>query len=373
MMRTFVACLSITFLASLGGSPALLAQGRTQHVILVTLDGARHQEIFGGLDREILQSSIGKTPVESTAAYKKFWAATAEERRKKLMPFFWGTLMAQGSIAGNPSTGSAARITNTHRFSYPGYSEILTGQAFDTQIKSNDLIQNPNETVLEFVRRKRDLPKSQVAAFASWGVFSGIAEHTPGAITINAGMQRWESPDPLLRQINDLQFEVLPPWDMIRHDTFTFRLAMAYLKTQKPRMMYLALDETDDWAHDGKYSLVLDTLARTDAQLRELWEWIESDPQYRGRTTIILTSDHGRGRTIADWRSHGKDIEGAQDIWIAMAGPDSPRRGEWKNTEPVFQNQIAATIARFFGLDFAELRPTAGRPIDAAWGQAPTH
>ena len=368
MMRVLVVRLSIVVMVCLCSSQAVLTQARTENVVLVTLDGARYQEVFGGLDRDVLQSTAGKAALESLESYKKFWAPTPEERRQRVLPFFWGTLMTQGSVAGNQSLGSIARITNTHRFSYPGYSEILTGEAHDAEIKSNDLIQNPFETVLEFVRRKLNLPKSKVAAFASWGVFSGIVEHTPGAITSNAGMQRWESKDPQIREINNLQFEVLAPWDKIRYDAFTFRLAMDYLKTQKPRLLYLALDETDDWAHDGKYSLVLESYLRTDRQIRELWEWLESDPQYRGKTTLIITTDHGRGKTIADWRSHGKDIAGAQDIWIAIVGPDSPMRGEWRNAAPVFQNQIAATIARLFKLDFAELRPTAGKPIAPALG-----
>jgi hypothetical protein len=351
---------------------AAQAQPRTENVILVTLDGARHQEMFNGLDRDLLQASVGKTPVQETAAYRKYWAPTVEERRRKLLPFFWGTLMTHGSIAGNPLAGSTVRVTNGHRFSYPGYSEILTGQAFDDDIKSNDLIQNPHETVLEFVRHGRRLPRSKVAAFASWGVFAGIVERVAGTITTNAGQQRLELPDPAVALVNRLQFEVMPPWDLIRHDAFTFRLAMAYLKAERPRLLYLALDETDDWAHDGKYGLVLDALARTDRQLRELWEWVESDAQYRGKTTIILTTDHGRGKTAADWRSHGRDIEGAQDIWVAIAGPDSPRRGEWKTAEPLFQNQIAATVARFFGLDFAALRPSAGPPIAGAWSDGAT-
>ena len=366
--------LALRFLFSicviLTGAQELFAQRRTENVVLVTLDGARRQEIFGGLDRDILKSTAGTAPVESLAVYKEYWADTPEERRRKLMPFFWGTLMERGSIAGNQSLGSTARVTNAHWFSYPGYSEILTGEAHDDVIKSNDAMQNPFETVLEFVKRKIGLPTSKVAAFASWGVFSGIVEHTPGAIVSNAGTQRLESTDPLVRQVSDLQFEVQMPWDQIRSDAFTFRLAMAYMKTQKPRLMYLALDETDDWAHDGKYGLVLKSLARSDRYLQELWEWIESDPQYQGKTTIVLTTDHGRGNTIADWRSHGKDIEGAQYIWAAVAGPDTSLRGEWRDAGAVSQNQIAATIARLFGLDLSELRPSAGQPISAFWDPA---
>ena len=48
------------------------------NVILVTLDGARTQEIFGGLDLDILQSTSGNNPVESTVSYRRYWAPTAK-------------------------------------------------------------------------------------------------------------------------------------------------------------------------------------------------------------------------------------------------------------------------------------------------------
>lgn len=352
--------------------PSAAAQTSGHQVVLVTLDGARHQEIFGGLDVSILESMTGNQPVAKHPAYARYWAATPDERRRKLMPFFWNTLMAQGSIAGNRTLGSQATVTNGHHFSYPGYSEILTGEARDQEIASNDLKQNPYETVLEFVRRKLNLPKAKVAAFTSWNVFSGIAEHTPGAITINAGVSPFAGPEPEATLLNALQDEARAPWDGIRHDAFTFRMAMAYLKRERPRLLYIALDETDDWAHDGKYDLVLDSLARTDRQLEQLWTWILSDPEYRNNTTLIITTDHGRGRTRADWRSHGSKIPGADEIWIAVVSPTSTRRGEWAQSPPVFQNQVAATIAAFFGLDLRELRPTAGAPLPlTSLAQAP--
>lgn len=361
------AVLSALLLGSVFTSPAL-AQRRTENVVLVTLDGARHQEIFGGLDLTVLSAFAGRTAPESHPLYKRYWAPTPEERRKKLLPFFWGELMTQGSIAGNRAQGSAASVTNGHHFSYPGYAEILTGEPHDDVINSNDARQNPYETVLEFVRRKLSLPRSKVAAFASWGVFSGIVEHTPGAITSNAGLQSWPSKDPGLELLNQLQSEARAPWGDIRHDVFTFRLGMSYLQRERPRLLYLAFDETDDLAHDGKYDFVLDAYARTDRQLRELWRWLQSDPQYAGKTTLIITTDHGRGRGATDWQSHGNTIPGADEIWIAVAGPDSGLRGEWRNQPPVFQNQVAATIARLFGLDFSELRPAAGRPLPGVAG-----
>ena len=106
---------------------SVAAQVKTSNVILITLDGARTQEIFGGLDAEIFRS-VNKN-FEKTAAYQRYYGATPTERREKLMPFFWKALMTErGSIAGNRDLKSEVKTTNKLFFSYPGYSEILTGQ-----------------------------------------------------------------------------------------------------------------------------------------------------------------------------------------------------------------------------------------------------
>src|SRR4029453_5548006 len=97
-----------------------------RHAILITLDGVRTEEIFGGLDRAVLASTAGQGAVEDLPVYKQYWAPTAEERREKMMPFFWGTLMrVHGSIAGNRGRDSRFGVTNRHKFSYPGYPQIL--------------------------------------------------------------------------------------------------------------------------------------------------------------------------------------------------------------------------------------------------------
>ncbi len=61
------------------------------------------------------------------------------------------------------------QVTNPHWFSYPGYSEILTGFV-EPSITSNDKVPNPNVTVLEWLHRQPAF-KEKVAAFGSWDVF----------------------------------------------------------------------------------------------------------------------------------------------------------------------------------------------------------
>jgi len=335
---------------------------RGDALILITLDGARVEEIFGGLDAGVLQSTLpAERRAEDHPLYRHLHAATPDERRARLMPFFWTELMTRhGSIAGNPRLNSSVTLANRHRFSYPGYSEILLGRADDDVIRSNDRVHNPHVTLLEELKTRLALQTADVAVFGSWEVFNEIAEHTPGNLTINAGYEAFDHAAEDVRALSALQFETPTPWTSVRHDVYTFRFAMAHLQAAKPRVLYLALGETDDWAHDGRYDRVLEAYVRSDGYLRELWTWLQAQPEYRGRTHILITTDHGRGRTRKDWRSHGATIEGAQDVWMAFVSPSLARRGEWRNHAPLSTSQAAATMAAWLGIDWPSLRPGAG-------------
>lgn len=359
-----VALFCVMCLIAVWLSISAVAQTRTENVILITLDGARTQEIFGGLDLDILRDKTKKGRVEDTALYKKYYAATPEERRQKLLPFFWQTLMVQhGSIAGNRALGSEAMTTNKMWFSYPGYSEILTGQAHDDVINSNDRKRNPYPSVLEFLKGRLQLNEKQVAAFASWDVIKWIAEHQEGAITTNAGYEKYDHPDAEIKILSRVQSAADTPWDSVRHDYYTFRFAMAHLKTYQPRALYISFGEPDDWAHEGNYEKTLQSLERIDDYLRELWQHLQATPKYKDKTSILITVDHGRGNTPKDWTDHGEKVPEAQYIWMAFISPDVALRGEWKNSERIFQNQVAATLCRFLKLDYAENNPAAGKPI----------
>jgi hypothetical protein len=337
-----------------------------ERIVLVTFDGARTEEVFGGLDLAVL-TSTKKEPqrVEELPAYLRYWASTRDERRRKLMPFFWSLVTSEGSIAGDAEAGSSVRLGNTRWFSYPGYAEILLGEPRDGEIKSNDPIRNPFPTVLELIKERLNLAPTQVATFASWSVFNQIVEHTEGSTFVNAGVEALDATDSDVRLLNALQREAATPWEGTRSDAFTFRLAMKHLSTARPRVLYIAFDETDDWAHDGRYEHVLDAFARTDGYLRELWTWLQDQPDYRGRTHLLITTDHGRGHTTKDWRDHGAKVQGSSEVWIAFASPRMSRRGLWRNHSVLSTSQIAATLAAWVGIDWNAIRPNAGRPIES--------
>lgn len=362
MKRLFTAAAFLFFVAFLAGGAS--AQNGVRNVILITLDGVRTQELFAGLDAEVFRST--NKEFQNSAAYKRFAAATPRERREKLMPFFWKEWMrSHGSIAGNRELNSTVQTTNKLFFSYPGYSEILTGQAHDDILNSNGFGQNPFPSVLDFLQRKLKLGKNEVASFSSWDAFNRIVTNKPDSFIVNAGYEEYDPGVPEIAALSAMQAQTLSPWPSVRHDYYTFKMALAHIKRFGPRVVHIGLGETDDWAHDKNYERVLDALKLTDEYFRELWQFIQNDPRYRDKTAIIVTTDHGRGATTKDWNSHGEDVAEAQFIWMAFISPGVKLRGEWQNSEPIFQNQVAATLSRSLDLDYSEQNPNAGKPVSA--------
>ena len=335
----------------------LQAERAAENVVLVTLDGLRWQEVFTGAEERLMSKELGRA--EDAAALRKAYGRdTAKARREALMPFLWGVVAERGQLIGNPEKGSDVRVSNTHRFSYPGYSEILCGFA-DARIDSNKKIPNPNVTVLEWLSKRPGF-EGRVAAFCSWDVFPSIFHRERSGLPTFAG-----EPGPSAGAVGDLVAEIPTPWKAgSLYDALTVRPALEHLKKHKPRVLYLALGETDEWAHAGRYDRYLQAVAREDAYLKRLWETLEAMPEYAGKTALLVTTDHGRGHGTADWRDHGSDVPGAERIWIAALGAGVPAGGEREKGPGVVQAQIAATLAAWLGEDYRRDVPKAAPPIE---------
>lgn len=325
---------------------------KTENVILITFDGLRWQEVFTGADEKLISD---KTVVSDTAALKKqYWAKTPEKRRQLLMPFFWNVIATQGQLYGNRNAGNKVNTTNKMWFSYPGYNEILTGKSDDVHVNSNDAVNNPNITVLEFLNRQDEL-KGKVAVFTSWETFPWIINTTRSGIPVNSGYTTADNPTSNEKLLNDLMYQLPNESGGTRPDAFTFYYAFEYLKKNKPRVLFISFDETDHFAHEGEYDRYLASANYTDDFIRILWERVQTNPTYKDKTTLVITTDHGRGNGTSpeDWKHHGSKIPNADEIWIAVLGPDTPAKGEVNEEQQLFQNQVAKTLASFLGINYA--------------------
>ncbi len=341
------------------------AQTATENVILITMDGLRWQELFGGaVDSMVADERFTHDRDRMTASYL---VGTRDERRRQLMPFFWETLAPRGMVFGNRWQDNRVDCRNDQWFSYPGYNEILTGRA-DPAITSNDKIPNPNVTVLEWLNAKEELT-GKVAAFGSWDVFDWIINEPRSGIPVNSGYNEAEGDDLTDGEafINKLQEQAPRLWGGVRPDMLTHNYLIETLRKDHPRVAFISYGETDDFAHDGSYNRYLDAAHATDAMWRDLWAFLESDPQYAGKTTLIITTDHGRGESpMESWKGHGQDHVGSGAIWLAVIGPDTPGRGEMTGDNQLYQDQIAATLAALLGYDYpGENDPEVGGPVSS--------
>lgn len=329
-----------------------------RNIVVVTLDGLRWQEVFTGADEPYFKrDSHGRLPPNAT----HYLASTPEARRAALMPFVWNVIAKQGQIFGDPSRHSLAHVTNGLWFSYPGYSEMFAGVA-DPRVNTNDKIPNPNVTVLEWLNRRPGFA-GRVAAFGSWDVFPFIFNTERSGLPIGAGYRPVPHPTTeRQREINQLAGDLPVYWDEEPFDAPTLYAALDALRTTKPRVLAVMLGEGDDWAHEGRYDLYLDATRRADRFIERIWRTLQSLPNYRGSTTLLVTTDHGRGATTSDWSDHGKDVPAAEATWIAVLGPDVPPLGVRENVT-VTTSQIAATIARLVGEDFRSSAAAAAPPL----------
>jgi Type I phosphodiesterase / nucleotide pyrophosphatase len=348
----------------------LAAPVHTENVVLVTYDGLRWQEVFCGADPALLSKEAGG--VEDLEGIRAaYWRESAEARREALLPFLWTAVAKQGQIYGDASKGCTARVTNEKNFSYPGYHELLCGFG-DPRIDSNDKRPNPNVTVLEWLNGKEAF-RGKVAAFTQWDCFPWILNRERSGLFVNAGHETIPEAGISDRErvLNEIARETNWPDDDQRSDALTFLMGEAYLRRASPRVLYFGFGETDSWAHAGRYDLVLEAAHRTDAELARLWASIQSTPGYAGKTSLVITTDHGRGAAPVEWKSHGAKLPVSDRIWIAVIGPDTPALGVREGCGEVTQGQVAATVAALLGEDWCAAEPRAAKPIaDAAAGRA---
>jgi len=337
--------------------------GKTQNVVLIVSDGLRWQEVFQGADPLLLDAKNGGSWVEDAELKRRYWRDTPQERRQILFPFIWGTVAEQGQVFGNRALGSDAHVTNGLAFSYPGYNEMSVGFP-NPAITSNEFGPNPNASVFEWLNKSPEL-SGRVAIYGTWRTYEDIFNAPRSHLVMQAG---WATApgthdaakDALLARLFDTTTR-FDEEDL--GNSFLQVELLDYVRTGKPRVLFVGYGETDNWAHQGRYDLVLQSAHRTDAFVKELWDTMQAMPQYHGTTTFLITADHGRGSGPVEWKEHGVREKGSQNVWLAVIGPDTPALGERTNIAPVMQAQIAATVAALIGKDYRKDVPRAAPAI----------
>ncbi|MEO5891435.1 MAG: hypothetical protein ABIQ31_14380 [Ferruginibacter sp.] len=323
-------------------------QKKTKNIFIITTDGFRWEEVFKGADSSLI---CNNRFVQDIALTKQmFWDSSDDLRRKKLMPFFWNVLSKKGQIYGNRLLENKVNVKNFYKISYPGYNEIFTGRT-DINPVLNSPVLNKNTSILEYLNSRADFT-GKVVAFSSWDIMPFILNEPRSGFSVNSGYEMLDYQSEEGSMIDSVQKNIKSK-GRTRHDQLTYLSAKEYISQYHPKALFLGLGETDECAHSGQYDLYLQRAAAVDKMIADLWYFIQTDPFYKDNTTLIITTDHGRGKKGAAWRTHGFWVKGSGEVWLAMIGPDILPLGEMTNNQQIWQKQIASTAALLVGEHFA--------------------
>ena len=330
---------------------------KDSRLIIITIDGLRWQEVFAGAEESLISNEKEVRDVDQLRRF--YWRHTPVERRKSLMPFVWNTIATQGTIIGNRNLGSKMQVANKTNISYPGYCEMMTGFV-DDAITSNDPVSNPHHNVLDAANR--DLRyQGSVVMYGSWKstryAIHNEEARIPASVSYEKSIAKTQTP---VLNMLDRMMEGMPRfWRSEHFDAFTYAYAIETLMADHPKVMWISFGDCDEWAHARKYDLYLDAANATDAFIQDIYNACEADKFYKGKTTYLITCDHGRGEG-SEWANHGSSTKGSEATWIMLLGKGIEAKGETVNNGPFLTKQVAATIANILDIEFT---PDDGAPL----------
>lgn len=278
---------------------------RSARVILVTLDGARWQDV---LDDD---------------------GAFARTEQRPVMRQALAASRANGVVLVG-STSSSVPL------SLPGYQALAAGAA--TPCEDNLCPRITVETLTESLARRMSLAPEQVATFGSWARLVRATASRDGRVRVDV------PPEGAGQGL---------PWPNARWDKDTVELALSHWRSARPRFLHVALLDMDERAHANDAPGVVAALESADTAVATLLEEVARLPEEERRlTTVLITTDHGRGWGPL-WSDHGP-FASSKTIFLIAIG-DLVRGGNGAFT----QADLRPTIERLFGWC------TEAKPIDA--------
>jgi hypothetical protein len=312
----------------------------TGPVILVTIDGARWQEIFEGTD-----TALSHAPFRPS---------------RLLVPNLDRLARERGAAIGAPGRGFI-RATGPNFVSLPGYTEILTGRA-PVGCQDNTC---PTVAIPTFLDEAH-AHGSKVAAFGSWEMLDRAVSSRPGSFTVSCG-----------RESSELDVAPWPGVGNFRPDRLTAERALRHLATEQPDVLYVGLGEPDEYGHHDDYAGYLAALAYADAFVGRLFDTLDHMGPRGSRTHVIVTADHGRAR---DFKGHGGSYPESARVWLFAAGPSITAHGRIVSSRERHLADITPTLRGLAGLpqphdaasERARERGWAGEPLAELFRQDQT-
>jgi len=244
---------------------------------------------------------------------------------------------------------------------YVATASLATG-AYET-INNFASLPPENPTVFEYYRKDRKRPSSDTWVVAPSNGFNRIGESShrsygPGfgarvilpkhllAAAMSSGHSDYEhllrdnyespylTPDLAGNEFELQQLESLLKLsvdDFKAHartlsspDELSVYIARQVMKQAAPSLLWITMHDIDV-AHAGTFSLYVEGIRRTDRLCAEIWKTIESEPEYAGKTTMLILPDFGRDADTDPggngFQHHRTGDALSRTTWLIALGP----------------------------------------------------
>jgi hypothetical protein len=106
-------------------------------------------------------------------------------------------------------------------------------------------------------------------------------------------------------------------------DLAVFDDLLAVLDQHHPRLVMACFPEVDLEGHSGVFADYLAALRQVDSLVAGVWNWLEADSFYAGKTYVFVTADHGRhDNAHGGFQNHGDACDGCRLIPCLVVGPN---------------------------------------------------
>jgi hypothetical protein len=328
-------------------------------VVVVALDGVRWQEVFEGVDPNLARAhKLARREVVSAS---------------QLMPNLHHIIATRGSAIGAPDHGEPIVASGPNYVSLPGYIEMLSGRP--SQCQTNDCPPVEHPTLADDLSEWTGGWAADVAVIASWpGIAKAAARH-PERIVLSAGRTRGPTRhhlryDRTAAELLDAgaRAAAYPGWGDFRPDSMTAAIALRYLRKHRPTFLFVGLGEPDAYAHRGLYRDYLASIRQADAVIGEIDHLLSQLAAAGSPTTLIVTTDHGRGVRFA---GHGRTSPESARVWLVAAGAGIAARGYVRAPTERRLADLAPTVRRLLGLP-PDTAPGAGSVLEELMGSSPS-
>ena len=132
-------------------------------------------------------------------------------------------------------------------------------------------------------------------------------------------------------------------------DELTFLVSREVLRRFSPRLLVVIFSDVEV-AHFGSYALHVGGIRTGDRLAYQLWQEIEANAEYKGKTTLVILPEFGRdpdGSTTNGFFNHRGDTESTRSTWMMTLGAavDKPQIIE----RPVRHVDLCPTLAGLLG------------------------